>query len=117
MSFKEFLRRTFGGRLHDQRLHLYRKYLSQNFQIEQWFTARDKTIESRDITAAKNTEDFIAKLKKEGIKDPDWYFPVLHEIKRWRVQNQIQQRKEAAKSRWAKEKSKKSLGGGGQFEK
>jgi hypothetical protein len=97
MKFREFLRRIFGGRYHADRLHLYRKFLFEHFEA-----ASSKQAEAQVI-------EIIKKQGQEGITNPNWFFEVKHEIPRWRRLNRINQRKEAAKSRWLKEKQRKSV--------
>jgi hypothetical protein len=118
MKFKDFLRRTFGGTRHMERLHLYRKYLLNQFEVEIWFKGSMRELvgrqildskESRIAAAEKLRDEFIAKLSKEGITDPEWYDAVAPEIQRWRVLNRTAQRQAASKSRWDKEKQKKIL--------
>src|SRR5580700_7973224 len=99
MKFNVFLRRAFGGRLHSERLHMFRKFLV-SYLFSQY-------VDPEDI-AAKT----IGKMNQSGFYNPTAYFKLMEDIKKWREANRIQQRKEAAKSRWAKEKLKKSLGGG-----
>jgi hypothetical protein len=94
MKFKEFLRRAFGGRLHSERLRLYRKYLVCSFS---------NYVDPEDV-AAKTIEKF----SRNGISNPTYFFEVVREIAEWRANNRLQQRRNAAKSRWQK-KSKKSL--------
>jgi hypothetical protein len=109
MKFRQFLRRMFGGRLHSERLHLYRKYLHQSFQVSEFFTGGHVSEASRLAAAEKKTDEHIAKQSAEGICDPNWYFTLLHDIKRWRGLNRLDQRKKANKSRWLKETRKKLL--------
>jgi hypothetical protein len=118
MKFKEFLRRMFGGRLHSDRLRLYRKYLLDQFEVEVWFKGSMRELagrqsldskESRIAAAEKLRDGFVAKLSNEGVADPEWYEAVAPEIQRWRGLNRVAQRKAAIKSRWDKEKSKKIL--------
>ena len=95
MKFKVFLRWAFRGRSHAERLCLYRKFTHQYFAGES--------------AAEVKTQAFIAKQSYDGIDDPTWFFPVCQDIAAWRKVNRIKQRKEAANSRWAKEKMKKPL--------
>jgi hypothetical protein len=96
MKFREFLRRALGGRLHAERLRFFRKFLVSIF-----FAPCD------DPEAV--SMEMIGKLSQNGINDPDSYFTFMREIKEWRPKNKIQQCRNAANSRWAKEKSKKSI--------
>ncbi len=109
MKFREFLRRAFGGRLHADRLHLYRKLVSEDSAAYVYFNGGYASQSEKDAAAEKRTVDFIAKLNSDGITDEKWYFRVLPAIAEWRVQNRIRQRKEANASRWRKEKLKKPL--------
>jgi hypothetical protein len=102
MKFREFLRRAFGGRLHSERLRLFRKYLVFSFS---------NYVDPEDI-AAKTIEKF----SRMGITNPNYFFEVVRDISNWRENNRIQQRRNAAKSRWQKH-SKKSLGGDSQPKK
>ena len=99
MKFQEFLRRTFGGRLHSERLRMFRKYL-----VSEFFSS----LESPDDFAAK----LIGAMGENGVKDQESYFHLVREIKQWKENNRIQQRINAAKSRWSKEKSKKPVDAG-----
>ena len=109
MKFRQFLRRMFGGRLHSERLHLYRKYLYQSFQVSEFFGGGHVSEASRLATAEKKTDELIAKQSAEGMSNPDWYFTLQQDIKRWRLLNRLDQRKKANKSRWLKETRKKLL--------
>jgi hypothetical protein len=103
MKFKEFLRRAFGGRLHSERLRLFRKFLIK-------YTLA--SFVDPELVAA----DLIGKLNRNGLQSPATYFTWIREIEVWRSNNRIQQRRDAAKSRWQK-KPKNSLGAGQQIEK
>jgi hypothetical protein len=92
MKFRKFLRIAFGGRLHDERLHLFRKCVH----------ASSVRTERNSRAAERKTADVIAKLNREGITDPDWYLSALEIIKAWRAKNRIEQRRQAAKARWKK---------------
>ena len=96
MKFRAVLREFIGGRLHDERLHLFRKYLRHMFSAEGCSENR----------ADKRATAVIANLKKNGLNDPEVFFKHLRNIADWRKQNRIQQRREAAKSRWAKNTQK-----------
>jgi hypothetical protein len=104
MNFRTFLRRMFGGRLHADRLHLYRKYLFASIRVEHWFKGRSATEEERELAIQADVEKVIAKNSQEGFKDPQWYFELEDSIKRWRVANRVNQRREAARARWSKKK-------------
>jgi len=52
------------------------------------------------------TDEAVAQFMKNGV-DQDWYDTFSKGIPEWRRQNRIQQRRQAAKTRWQKEKSKK----------
>lgn len=54
------------------------------------------------------TEKKIAKLKVEGVEE-SFFKSHIRDIAAWRYENRIQQRRNAAKKRWQKEKSKNSL--------
>ena len=98
MKFKEFLRRAFGGRLHSERLRLYRKYLVEDYSNSNYCYPERVAAET------------IEKFNRNGINNPTYFFGAIRQINDWRANNRIRQRKEAAKARWAK-KPKKSLGG------
>jgi hypothetical protein len=51
-------------------------------------------------------------LNTDGIDDSNWYSNNLRAIAEWRKRNRVQQRKNAAKKRWEKEKLKKPIDGG-----
>jgi hypothetical protein len=109
MKFREFLRRMFGGRLHSERLHLYRKYLYNSFQVSEYFQGGHASAAARNSAADQKRDALIAKQNIEGIKDPHSYAVVKEDIIKWRKENRIFQRKNAAKNRWLKENRKKLL--------
>ena len=109
MKFRQFLRRMFGGRLHNERLRLYRKYLYQSLQVSEHFKGGHSSIKARDAAAERERDVIIEKQTKNGIEDLNWYLTLKYDIERWRSLNRINQRREANKSRWLKEKSKKSV--------
>jgi hypothetical protein len=97
MKFKEFLRRAFGGRHYSERLHFFRKFLETDYC-------------TKYVDPEKTAAEIIGDLGRSGVQSTTYnYF--ISEIKEWRPRNRLQQRKDAAKKRWAKEKLKKSLGG------
>lgn len=112
MKFKEFLRRMFGGRYHADRLYLFRKYL--RWRLEPEYVA-DCIVSpggvDRIATTEKRADDRLAELNRNGVTDPEWYSQAASSIKTWRKINQTEKRRNAAKSRWAKEKSKKPIAG------
>lgn len=112
MKFRVFLRRAFGGRLHCDRLHLYRKYLLQQFEVEVWFRGglmRVQNPQHRTLAAEKLRDEFLINISRDGITDPERFSAEFQDIQRWRQLNKVQQRKEANKSRWLKENRKKIL--------
>ncbi len=104
----------FGGRLHGERLRLYRKYLCNSFQVSEHFKGGHSSESARNLAAEKNAVALIAKQNRDGLDDPTYYFGLKEDIAKWRNANRILQRKNAAKARWAKEQSKKPLDGLGQ---
>lgn len=115
MKFRVFLRRAFGGRLHCDRLHLYRKYLLQQFEVEVWFRGGLMRVQNpqqrqqRTLAAEKLRDEFLEKMSRDGVTDPEWFSAVFQEIQRWRQLNRVQQRKDANQSRRLKENRKKIL--------
>jgi hypothetical protein len=105
MKFKEFLRRTIGGRLRGDRLHIFRKYWCAMLGIyadlgsEAALGDDNKTDEGRQ----KMTDKIIEKFSREGI-DEIFFKSHQRSIAAWRSENRIQQRRNAAKKRWEKQK-------------
>jgi hypothetical protein len=95
MKFKEFLRRAFGGRLHSDRLRLFRKFL-----VNHLFASY--------VNPEEMAVDHIAGWIKNKMQ-PTAYFHIIQEIKEWRPRNKIQQRRNANESRRLKENRKKIL--------
>jgi len=95
MKFKEFLRRAFGGSLYADRLRMFRKFLISDF-----FNFGNPTKEERENLSLK----MIESLSRNGLAKPDDFFTWLRMIKSWREFNRVQQRKDAAKKRWEKQK-------------
>lgn len=93
MKFREFLRRAFGGRLHGDRLHMFRKFLKSEYSYG-----------NPDVPTS-----LISKISEAGIRDQDTYYGFVGQIKQWRAVNRLQQRKAAGQTRWLKESRKKLL--------
>jgi len=106
MKFKEFLRRAIGGRLHGDRLHIFRKYWCAMLEVYAELGSGpslgndNRTDEGR----LKKTNDVIEKFTREGV-DEIFFKSNQRAIAAWRSENRIQQRRNAAKKRWEKEKS------------
>ena len=109
MKFREFLRRMFGGRLHDERLHLFRKYLFDSTKVSEYYRGGHGSHQALIDAASKTTDELIGKYNREGITEPNWYITLRGDISRWRKANRIFQRQQANKSRWLKENRKKLL--------
>jgi hypothetical protein len=103
MKFKEFLRRTIGGRLHGDRLHTFRKYWRHALKVYadlQPVPPERKTMEFFET----ETDKHIAEFNLEGV-DERFFKHHKREIAAWRSENRIQQRRNAAKKRWGKDKT------------
>jgi len=99
MKFKDFLRRAFGGRLHAERLRLFRKFLVSEY------TYFSKEGEDKEDIPTK----LISALSENGIASQGSYYGFVQQIGQWRAINKVQQRKDANKNRWLKENRKKIL--------
>ena len=108
MKFREFLRRMFGGRLHADRLRLYRKFVFQEMRHEAMLQGI-RPPAAQEAAAEVMRDELIAKLSCEGITDPSWYFHTNERIHFWRKSNRLQQRRAANEKRWLKESRKKIL--------
>jgi hypothetical protein len=93
MKLKVFLRRAFGGRLHSDRLYLFRKFLKSEYS----FGHEDMP------------EKLLETFSKSGITSSKSYYGFIQQIKQWRKINRVRQRQTASKSRWLKEARKKLL--------
>jgi hypothetical protein len=110
MKFKEFLRRAFGGRYHADRLHLFRKCMFEQFEFYTVMRAAlGKTENNREKSAGQKVDELVVRLSQYGITDGVWGFERIYSLREWQKQNRVDQRRNAAKSRWAKEKLKKSV--------
>jgi len=107
MKFKVFLRWEFGGRLHADRIRLFRKFLFQEFQYSR--ELQGLSPEARDAAAIAMRDKLIADLSRDGIHDLNWYFRTNERISEWRKENRHQQRKDANASRHLKENRRKFL--------
>ena len=105
MKFKEFLRRTIGGRLHSDRLHIFRKYWCAMLEIyaELGSSPSPENDNRTDEGRLKMTNDAIEKFAREGV-DEIFFKSHQRAIAAWRSENRIQQRRNAAKKRWEKQK-------------
>jgi hypothetical protein len=110
MNLREFLRRAFGGRYHGDRLHLYRKYLLEQFTgiviVEEMYPLIGKP-DARPPD--KRVDDFIAQISLQGFTDSVRCFEKIHDLQQWQKRNKIDQRRKANASRWLKENRKKLL--------
>jgi hypothetical protein len=106
MKFKQFLRLAFGGRLYAERLRLFRKYMLH--EIQQAEHLKKLSQKAREIEAIDQRDKFIVELQRDGVDETTG---VAHRprIAAWRAWNRINQRVQAIKSRWDKEKRKKIL--------
>jgi hypothetical protein len=109
MKFKECLRRVIGGRLHGNRLHIFRNYWSVQLKKYEAMDYAESVGIKTDEGRLNMANEMIEKYTREGV-GRDSFNQLLNGIPKWRKENQIQQRRDAAKKRW-KNKSKKSLGG------
>jgi hypothetical protein len=102
LKFKVFLRLAIGGRSYGDRLRIFRKYWCYMLKIYadlEHVPPERKTAEFFEAEANK----VIAKHQLEGV---DEWFLKTHSraIAAWRSENRIQQRRNAAKKRWEKQK-------------
>lgn len=109
MKFKVFLRRIFGGRLHADRLRLFRKFAFEELRSQQLAKDRELTPEAAGAAAEVMRDKLIADLNRDGIHDLNWLFRTTERIALWRPSNRINQRRDANSSRWLKENRKKIL--------
>jgi hypothetical protein len=106
MKFNECLRRVIGGRSVGDCLHFFRKYWCAMLKIyadlgsEPAYGDDNKTDEGRQQMADKMVEKFT----RDGV-DEHWFNSIAQGFQMWRKENRIQQRRDAAKKRWQKEKS------------
>lgn len=102
LPFKIFLRYAIGGRLHSERLHIFRKFWCQMLvdaairgrhygQPGPYFDTEEERLDQANI--------MIAKLKQEGILENDFrrYFESLQQ---WRHSIRLGQRRNATKASW-----------------
>jgi hypothetical protein len=107
IPFTTFLREAFGGKRYAERLYLFRKYWKRSLidvAKAAWY-APEETAE--EVLIAR-TDAIINKLKNEGV-DKLFFEPHVQRIKAWRELNRLEQRQQAARNRWDKEKRKKIL--------
>ena len=105
-----------GGRLHSDRLHLFRRFwASQLKQFENMDYAASEGIKTEEGRLNK-ANLMIEKLTRDRV-DQYWFISLSNSFPKWRQENRIQQRRDAANKRWGKEKSKKSLDDSGQMQK
>jgi len=97
MNFPECLRRIIGGRSAPERMRIFRRYWDDHFTD----FVQDPVRPLKPCTDA-----VVAQFMKNGV-DEAWFDAFSKGIPEWRRQNRIQQRRQAAKTRWQKEKSKK----------
>ena len=115
ISFKECLRRVIRGRLHGDRLHLFRKYwASQLKQFENMDYAELECIKT-DEGRLNKANVMIEKFTRDGV-DKYWFDSISAGFPKWRQEYRIQQRRNASNMRWGKN-PKKSLAGDKQLEK
>ena len=108
MKFRVFLRDVVGGRRHADRLHLFRKFILQEWAADEAFRGGHRTVEDRKRAAEQKVAGLIEKWNREGIEGNECLW-LKAGFTKWRPANRIQQRKDASKKRWLKEKSKKPL--------
>ena len=109
MKFKEFLRRVIGGRLHGDRLHIFRKYCYELVIATEnigHIPPEEKTEDHR----LKKVSEAVERFTRDGV-DQVRFYHFSTSIPAWRQGNRIEQRRNAANKRW-QTKSKKPLGGG-----
>jgi len=111
MEFKECLRRIIGGRSVGDRVHLFRHHWAAMLERAGagGFPPRDTTEEER----INKANEMIEKFTIEGVPE-DWFTSLSNSYPTWRIEqkskNIRQQRSGAAKVRWLKENSQKTLG-------
>jgi hypothetical protein len=98
MKLKEFLRRLIGGRSYGNRLALFRRY----WRYVSALSVRKKS----DAEIEKSLHAILEEFSAEGVDEVsyDYHSKVFPN---WRKMMLRDQRRNAAKSRWVKEKRKK----------
>ena len=108
MKFKECLRRVIGGRSYGYNLPIFKAFwrnLLKTTAIQNGYSAYEQT----DEYIEERTIGFVNLLKSKGV-DRGWFNTFEAQIPTWRKAHRINpQRKNAANSRWLKEKRKKLL--------
>jgi hypothetical protein len=110
MKFKECLRRVIGGRLHGDRLHIFRKFwcaMLKHYEDIAAIPAEYKTDEWRQNKA----NEIIEKYTREGV-DKITFDNFITTIPQWRKEARIIQRRNAAIKSWTpanRKKRKKSF--------
>jgi hypothetical protein len=106
MPFKESLRIIVGGRSIGIRLKIFRRFWA--FELKKIFDARyiDMPQIQTDEQRLEKANEMIKEFTRVGI-DKYWFNSMSTGIPEWRRQNNIQQRRNAAKSRWQIENKKR----------
>jgi hypothetical protein len=111
IKFRVFLRLAIGGRLYAERLRIFRKFwcamLKQMAEHEGRAGSGDN--DTTDVGRKDMAAKAVDKYGRDGIDESDFCL-FKADIAIWRSLNRIEQRKNAAQSRWKKQKAKKSLG-------
>jgi hypothetical protein len=110
LKFKVFLRLIIGGRLHSERLHIFRNFwcamLKKHYELGSYagFGDDNTTNEGRQ----NMTANMVEKYNRDGVDELN-FNRFKADITCWRNRNRIEQRRNAAKCRWEKQSAKKSL--------
>jgi hypothetical protein len=104
LKFRVFLRLVVKGkRSYGERLPIFKKYWCS--KLEYFATqGSDPPVGSDNKTSEGRLEmtlKIIEKCQREGV-DENFFITHLHGIERWRKEMQVEQRRNAAKSRWSK---------------
>jgi len=88
-----------GGRHYADRFLTYKRYLTARFQ--------DRGLTK--VEAEREAVAYIDRLKGKQFPATTELFEMRDDIALWRASNRKRQRREAARTRWAKEKSRKAI--------
>lgn len=108
LPFKVFLRHAVTGkRSYGERLPIFKKYWCS--KLEYFARIESKLIPGLDNQTPEGRLDMalkvIEKYQREGV-DESFFITHVNGVAHWRKEEQIFQRRNAAKSRWAKVRSK-----------
>jgi hypothetical protein len=106
LSFKRALRFLVGGRTYQYRLKIFKKLWSKALREHAAFSLN--VGDRSEDTIEQRTVEMIKKFQQDGM-DKDWFCRLKRDLKESRQQWATEQRRNAAKSRWAKRKIKKTI--------